>query len=86
MSKTLPGKSKRLLINAQDLMRAMSMHVRTAQRMIQRARIGLGKAKHGLVTIEEFCKYWCLKVEDLTENLIMTFLPVYYLLLKPKHI
>lgn len=62
-------KRRRLVIYPQDIQHITGRGERYAQQVLQTIRKRLGKEKHQLVTLEEFCDFAGLRPEDLEEYL-----------------
>jgi hypothetical protein len=56
--------NKRLCIYPKDIKRITGKSYRQSIRLLQKIRTKLNKQENEFVSIEEFCQYTCLKVEQ----------------------
>lgn len=59
----------RKVIYARDLSNFTGKHIRTCERMLEKARKGMNKQKGGIVTAKEFCQVMQCDLDDLLEYL-----------------
>jgi hypothetical protein len=60
----------RIIIYPKDIQRITGKSERYARYMMQKIRVHLGKEKHQLITIQEFCTYSGIPHEHVTSLLV----------------
>jgi hypothetical protein len=61
--------ANRLVIHTDDITKILGIHMRSAQRLMQRMKEVLGRRKDEYVSIKEFAKYVHLDEKDIRQNL-----------------
>lgn len=59
--------TKRICIYPKDIQLITGKSYRQSLRILQNIKIALNKPSSSLVTIEEFCNYTCLNIEQIKE-------------------
>ena len=59
----------RSAIYAKDVAMITGKSTKSATRLIQKIKQNLGKDKHTILTINEFCEYMGLKIKDIEDSL-----------------
>ena len=60
----------RLVIETKDVQVITGKNEKTCRNMIQLCKDAMGKARHQLVTIKEFCSYFGLNYSEVKESLL----------------
>ena len=66
----MKNEQKRLCIYPKDIQRITGKSYRQSARMLQKIRSDLNKLENELVSVEEFCNYTSLKIEQVEPLII----------------